>query len=178
MLYLLRRGRLPSKAKPGHARTNENHASPETLIHSTTRIQYMQSGTEFSIQSTFSNEQSHLCTSIQHVSTSCRFICIAGLKVLSFSLYIMTVILVCSFCACWRDGYLSCMCIVCSSSFISSSYSVFTAFLSLDWFLDHMFANKGGNENIKIFFQQHSKQSSDKMSKKKKAFTAIAMPAA
>ncbi len=94
------------------------------------------------------NEQSHLCTSLQRVSTSWRFICIVGLKVLSFSLYIMAVLLVCSFCA---NGYLCSMCIVCHSSFISSGFSVFTAFLSLDWFLYRMFANRGG-ENIKYVF--------------------------
>ncbi len=80
-LYLLRLGRV-SKAKPGHAHTKRNHELPEASFHSTTSIQYIQSGTlaEFSIQSKVSNEQSHLCTSMQRVSNSCSFICIAGLR--------------------------------------------------------------------------------------------------
>jgi hypothetical protein len=97
-LYLLRRGRLP-KAKPGHARTNENNESPETSNHSNTSVQFIQSGTEFSIQAAVSHQQLHLCTRLQLVSTICRCICIAGLKFLALSLYIMAVLLVCSFCA-------------------------------------------------------------------------------
>ncbi len=57
-LYLLRRGRLP-KAKPGHARTNENNESPEAANHSNASVQFIQSGTEFLIQSPVSNQQSH-----------------------------------------------------------------------------------------------------------------------
>jgi hypothetical protein len=54
-LYLLRRGRLP-KAKPGHTRSNENNESPEASNHSNTSVQFIQSGTEFSIQSPVSNQ--------------------------------------------------------------------------------------------------------------------------
>ncbi len=55
-LYSLRRGRLP-KAKPGHARTNETNESPEASNHSNTSVQFIQSGTEFSIQAAVSNQR-------------------------------------------------------------------------------------------------------------------------
>ncbi len=55
---------------------------------------------------------------------------------------------------------------MCSSSIISSSYSVFNAFRSLDWFLDGMLANRG--VRILKCFQQHSKQSGHGLSKNKK----------
>jgi hypothetical protein len=115
MAVLLRRGRLP-KAKPGHAGTNEKNESPEASNHSNTSVQFIQSGTEFSIQSPVSNQQSHLCTRLQLVSTSCRLICIAGLKVLSFSLYLMAVLLVCSFCACRSVMVIYAVCVLCAAA--------------------------------------------------------------
>ncbi len=92
-----------------------NNGSPEASNHSNTSIQFIQSGTEFSIESLGSNQQSHLCTSLQLVSTSCWFICIAGLKVLSFSLYIMAVLLVCSFCASRSVMVIYAVCVLCAA---------------------------------------------------------------
>ncbi len=144
-LYLLRRRRLP-KAIPGHARTNENNESPEASNHSNTSVQFIQSGTEFSIQAAVSNQQSHLCTSLQLVSTSCRFIRIAGLKVLALSLYVMAVLLVCSFCA---SRNVMVICVVCAA--VRLFPQVFLYSLFLDWFLYRMSANRGG-DNIKNVF--------------------------